>query len=140
MSRSSGVGSPARPMVEGTAEGPGFVGIMFCQECNNMLYPRENKERKVLMYTCRNCDFSQEAGNSCVYVNKIIHKTNGGPLPTADDRASLPKVRPPRSRFLSSPVSARRRRNEIILCLRRSELRPSMDRITKEQLQPISTI
>ncbi|GAU97412.1 hypothetical protein RvY_08717-2 [Ramazzottius varieornatus] len=76
MSRSSGVGSPARPMVEGTAEGPGFVGIMFCQECNNMLYPRENKERKVLMYTCRNCDFSQEAGNSCVYVNKIIHKTN----------------------------------------------------------------
>ena len=25
------------------AEGPGFVGIKFCQECNNMLYPKEDK-------------------------------------------------------------------------------------------------
>ena len=31
-------------------DGPGFVGIRFCQECNNMLYPREDKENKVLMY------------------------------------------------------------------------------------------
>lgn len=31
-------------------DGPGFVGIRFCQECNNMLYPKENKENKVLMY------------------------------------------------------------------------------------------
>ena len=25
------------------AEGPGFIGIRFCQECNNMLYPKEDK-------------------------------------------------------------------------------------------------
>lgn len=31
-------------------DGPGFVGIKFCQECNNMLYPKEDKENKVLMY------------------------------------------------------------------------------------------
>jgi len=31
-------------------DGPGFVGIRFCQECNNMLYPKEDKENKVLMY------------------------------------------------------------------------------------------
>lgn len=31
-------------------DGPGFVGIRFCQECNNMLYPKEDKETKVLMY------------------------------------------------------------------------------------------
>ena len=23
--------------------GPGYVGIRFCQECNNMLYPKEDK-------------------------------------------------------------------------------------------------
>ena len=34
----------------GHEEGPGFVGIKFCQECNNMLYPKEDKENKVLMY------------------------------------------------------------------------------------------
>lgn len=31
-------------------DGPGFVGIKFCQECNNMLYPKEDKENKVLLY------------------------------------------------------------------------------------------
>ncbi|EFN70531.1 DNA-directed RNA polymerase II subunit RPB9 [Camponotus floridanus] len=30
-------------------DGPGFVGIRFCQECNNMLYPKEDKENKVLI-------------------------------------------------------------------------------------------
>lgn len=35
-------------------DGPGFVGIRFCQECNNMLYPKEDKENKVLMYAVNN--------------------------------------------------------------------------------------
>ena len=30
-------------------EGPGFVGIRFCQECNNMLYPKEDKVATVEM-------------------------------------------------------------------------------------------
>ena len=30
------------------SDGPGFVGIRFCQECNNMLYPKEDKEIKQL--------------------------------------------------------------------------------------------
>ena len=36
--------------------GPGFVGIRFCQECNNMLYPREDKHNRVLLYACRSVD------------------------------------------------------------------------------------
>ncbi|XP_071801715.1 DNA-directed RNA polymerase II subunit RPB9-like [Asterias amurensis] len=56
--------------------GPGFVGIRFCQECNNMLYPKEDKENKVLLYACRNCDYQQEADNNCVYVNKITHEVD----------------------------------------------------------------
>uniref|UniRef100_A0A8C6GEW8 DNA-directed RNA polymerase II subunit RPB9-like zinc ribbon domain-containing protein n=1 Tax=Mus spicilegus TaxID=10103 RepID=A0A8C6GEW8_MUSSI len=34
---------------DGTYE-PGFVGIRFCQECNNMLYPKEDKENRILLY------------------------------------------------------------------------------------------
>ena len=58
------------------AEGPSFVGIRFCQECNNMLYPKEDKENRVLLYACRNCDFRQFADSSCIYVNRITHEVN----------------------------------------------------------------
>ncbi|KAJ3640417.1 hypothetical protein Zmor_016738 [Zophobas morio] len=56
------------------SEGPGFVGIRFCQECNNMLYPKEDKENKILLYACRNCDYKQHADSKCIYVNKIMHE------------------------------------------------------------------
>ncbi|XP_037898221.1 uncharacterized protein LOC119642960 isoform X1 [Glossina fuscipes] len=58
----------------GNSDGPGFVGIRFCQECNNMLYPKEDKENKILLYACRNCDYKQEADSNCIYVNKIMHE------------------------------------------------------------------
>ena len=35
-------------MTEPSNEGPGFVGIRFCQECNNMLYPKEDKVMPIL--------------------------------------------------------------------------------------------
>ncbi|UYV70300.1 hypothetical protein LAZ67_7002469 [Cordylochernes scorpioides] len=57
-------------------QGPGFIGIKFCQECNNMLYPKEDKENKVLMYACRNCDYKEMADNNCIYVNKITHEVD----------------------------------------------------------------
>lgn len=41
---------------------------------NNMLYPKEDKENKVLLYACRNCDYKQEAESNCIYVNKIMHE------------------------------------------------------------------
>ncbi|EUB55681.1 DNA-directed RNA polymerase II subunit RPB9 [Echinococcus granulosus] len=47
------------------------VGILFCSECNNMLYPKEDKRHKRLMYACRNCEFMQPADNPCIYVNRL---------------------------------------------------------------------
>ena len=41
-----------------------------------MLYPKEDKENKVLLYACRNCDYKQIADNSCIYVNKIMHEVD----------------------------------------------------------------
>lgn len=56
---------------EATDSGPGFVGIKFCKECNNMLYPKEDKENKMLLYACRNCQYQEVADNTCIYVNRI---------------------------------------------------------------------
>lgn len=39
-----------------------------------MLYPKEDKENKILMYACRNCDYKQHADSKCIYVNKIMHE------------------------------------------------------------------
>nr|CAB3458609.1 unnamed protein product [Digitaria exilis] len=30
--------------------------LKFCRECNNMLYPREDKETRTLLYACQSCD------------------------------------------------------------------------------------
>ena len=57
-------------------EDPGFVGIKFCQECNNMLYPKEDKENKQVLYACRNCDYKGLARNNCIYINKIVTNIN----------------------------------------------------------------
>ncbi|MEE6489971.1 hypothetical protein FKM82_015748 [Ascaphus truei] len=43
---------------------------------NNMLYPKEDKDNRILLYACRNCDYQQEADNSCIYVNKITHEVD----------------------------------------------------------------
>ena len=57
-------------------EGTGFVGIKFCPECNNMLYPKEDKQNKQLLYACRNCDYKALAINNCIYINKITTDVN----------------------------------------------------------------
>ncbi|CAI9568375.1 unnamed protein product [Staurois parvus] len=41
-----------------------------------MLYPKEDKENRILLYACRNCDYQQEADNCCIYVNKITHEVD----------------------------------------------------------------
>ena len=103
------------------SEGPGFVGIRFCQECNNMLYPKEDKSNKVLLYACRfverrelggmewityhlsrNCDYRQMADSCCIYVNKIMHEVDAitnivtdvvsdPTLPRSEVRGRIPK-------------------------------------------------
>ena len=49
-----------------------YVGIKFCKECNNMLYPKEDVSNKRLLYACRNFGFSEPSKKSCVYVNNWI--------------------------------------------------------------------
>jgi len=51
------------------------AGMRFCRECNNMLYPKENKVTKVLEFACRNCFHSEEVEERCIYVNEIVKDT-----------------------------------------------------------------
>ncbi|KAI5167606.1 DNA-directed RNA polymerase II subunit RPB9 [Nematocida sp. ERTm5] len=39
----------------------------FCRECNNMLYPKEDKLEKMLYLACRNCEHFEEAITPTVY-------------------------------------------------------------------------
>ncbi|GMH19915.1 hypothetical protein Nepgr_021756 [Nepenthes gracilis] len=47
--------------------------MKFCRECNNILYPKEDRENKILLYACRNCDHQEAADSNCVYRNEIHH-------------------------------------------------------------------
>jgi len=47
--------------------------MLFCKECNNMLYPKEDKPQKKLTYSCRNCGHQEVAENQCTYRNEILH-------------------------------------------------------------------
>lgn len=50
--------------------------MRFCKECNNILYPKEDKEEKTLKMICRNCATTEEATTQCVYRNEIIADTS----------------------------------------------------------------
>lgn len=49
-----------------------MASFRFCAECNNMLYPREDKENSRLLYSCRNCDYTELAENPKVYRHELI--------------------------------------------------------------------
>ncbi|SGY38802.1 BQ5605_C003g02075 [Microbotryum silenes-dioicae] len=49
-----------------------MASISFCGECNNLLYPKEDKVSHVLMYACRNCHYKEETTNPCVYKHDLL--------------------------------------------------------------------
>lgn len=50
------------------------VFILLHDICsNNMLYPKEDQQNKILLLACNNCDHQQEATDMCVYRNTIKH-------------------------------------------------------------------
>ncbi|KAK1653758.1 hypothetical protein QYE76_071564 [Lolium multiflorum] len=47
--------------------------MKFCRDCNNILYPKEEKDKRVLLFACRNCEHQEVADNTCVYRNEVQH-------------------------------------------------------------------
>ncbi|XP_042519856.1 DNA-directed RNA polymerases II, IV and V subunit 9B-like [Macadamia integrifolia] len=52
--------------------------MKFCPACNNILYPEEDKEQKILRYCCRNCDHKEVADNNIVYRIDLRHSVGEG--------------------------------------------------------------
>eukprot|EP00033_Pygsuia_biforma_P002005 GCRY01002230.1.p1 GENE.GCRY01002230.1~~GCRY01002230.1.p1 ORF type:complete len:112 (+),score=4.52 GCRY01002230.1:176-511(+) len=47
--------------------------MKFCRECNNLLYPKADPEKKELLLTCRLCNYFEKADDHCIFKNDIMH-------------------------------------------------------------------
>ncbi|EEB05124.1 DNA-directed RNA polymerase II complex subunit Rpb9 [Schizosaccharomyces japonicus yFS275] len=65
--------------------------FQYCIECNNMLYPREDKVNRTLRLACRNCDYSEVAAGSMVYRHELMNST-GETAGVTQDVASDPTL------------------------------------------------
>uniref|UniRef100_A0A060T4U6 DNA-directed RNA polymerase subunit n=1 Tax=Blastobotrys adeninivorans TaxID=409370 RepID=A0A060T4U6_BLAAD len=48
-----------------------MASFKFCLECNNMLYPKEDRVNQRLLYSCRNCDYVEIADNPKIFRNEL---------------------------------------------------------------------
>jgi DNA-directed RNA polymerase subunit M/transcription elongation factor TFIIS len=67
------------------------ITFRFCSECSNMLYPKEDAETRKLMYTCRTCQYTEEAQSSCVFRN-VLNNAAGETAGVTQDVGSDPTV------------------------------------------------
>nr|KYP57898.1 DNA-directed RNA polymerase II subunit RPB9 [Cajanus cajan] len=47
--------------------------LLHFARSNNVLYPKADKDQKLLLYACRNCNHEEAADNNVVSRNKIRH-------------------------------------------------------------------
>lgn len=64
--------SPQSPSSDaGDSKKPEQVSFRFCSECSNMLYPKEDERNLKLQFTCRTCQFTEDAKTTCVFRNNL---------------------------------------------------------------------
>ncbi|KAJ7216374.1 hypothetical protein GGX14DRAFT_604503 [Mycena pura] len=52
-----------------------MASLHFCSECNNLLYPKADPQRRVMVYACRICQYEELSDNKCVYRNDLLTVT-----------------------------------------------------------------
>ena len=67
------------------------ITFRFCSECSNMLYPKEDPDSRKLLYTCRTCQFVEDAATTCVFRN-MINSASGETAGVTQDVATDPTV------------------------------------------------
>ncbi|KAF6809310.1 DNA directed RNA polymerase II 15 kDa [Colletotrichum sojae] len=67
------------------------ITFRFCSECSNMLYPKEDEETHKLQFTCRTCQFTEEAQSTCVFRN-VMNNAAGETAGVTQDVGSDPTV------------------------------------------------
>ncbi|KAK8252332.1 hypothetical protein HDK77DRAFT_479319 [Phyllosticta capitalensis] len=92
----------ASPAPSDSNNEPKKITFRFCEDCSNLLYPRENKETNTLQFACRTCSYETEAQSSCIYRNELSNtaaETAGvtsdlGQDPTVSSSAMHPNIMP----------------------------------------------
>jgi DNA-directed RNA polymerase II subunit RPB9 len=82
---------------QGNADGPERetleqITFRFCSECSNMLYPKEDPDSHKLQFTCRTCQYTEEANSTCVFRN-VMNNAVGETAGVTQDVGSDPTVR-----------------------------------------------
>lgn len=67
------------------------ITFRFCSECSNMLYPKEDEDSHKLQFTCRTCQFTEEAQSTCVFRN-VLNNAAGETAGVTQDVGSDPTV------------------------------------------------
>ncbi|KAJ6588047.1 hypothetical protein B0H19DRAFT_1097803 [Mycena capillaripes] len=52
-----------------------MASLHFCSECNNLLYPKADPQRRIMVYACRICTYDEIGENKCVYRNDLLTVT-----------------------------------------------------------------
>ncbi|KAJ1547549.1 DNA-directed RNA polymerase II subunit RPB9 [Cladochytrium tenue] len=69
----------------------------FCPNCNNMLYPREDRAARRLVFSCRHCGYADDAAleNHCVFRHVVTHASMDQTLGRVDlsNDPTYPRVR-----------------------------------------------
>ncbi|KAK4143129.1 DNA-directed RNA polymerase II subunit RPB9 [Dichotomopilus funicola] len=81
------------------------ITFRFCSECSNMLYPKEDEVDRKLMFTCRTCNFSEEATSSCIFRNQMNNAV-GETAGVTQDVGSDPTVGRPHSLYPYTAVTS----------------------------------
>ncbi|KAJ4502852.1 hypothetical protein HRR81_001080 [Exophiala dermatitidis] len=81
----SAPGSPAPS--EGETK-RGEVSYRFCQECSNLLYPKEDRATSTLLYICKACHATTTHDSACTYRHQLgstVQETAGVTTDVAND-------------------------------------------------------
>ncbi|ENH69879.1 hypothetical protein H9Q69_000751 [Fusarium xylarioides] len=70
------------------------ITFRFCSECSNMLYPKEDEDAHKLQFTCRTCQYTEDAKSTCVFRN-VLNTSAGETAGVTQDVGSDPTL--PRS-------------------------------------------
>ncbi|CAK7268522.1 hypothetical protein SEPCBS57363_003136 [Sporothrix epigloea] len=93
------------------------ITFRFCAECSNMLYPKEDEVSHKLQFTCRTCQYTEEAISTCVFRN-VLNNAAGETAGVTQDVGSDPTVgdsHAPAS--VSTPASNTYSPFEAVVCL-----------------------
>ncbi|KAK9782336.1 hypothetical protein SCARD494_13644 [Seiridium cardinale] len=95
--------SPQETTSDGTRKNVEQITFRFCSECSNMLYPKEDPDSHKLQFTCRTCQYTEEATSTCVFRN-LMNNAVGETAGVTQDVGSDPTVSIP-SPAVSLPVA-----------------------------------